>query len=110
MEIQETKTVWVAWTNTDNTEGRGRQVPKAVCETKATALRIGRRGYIQGSDCPVSSRIAVKINNSWLVPGVIHIATREDEAKQKRIDEQQTAIEKAKSLGLTDEDIANLSR
>ena len=43
MEIQDTKQVWLAMTNTDCTEGRGRQYPKFVCEKKATAIRLGKK-------------------------------------------------------------------
>lgn len=105
MEIQETKTVWVAWTNTDCTEGRGRQIPKAVCEKEATAIRLGKKGSVQGSDCNVTECTAVKVNNTWLVPGDIKPESKEDEAAQKRIDAKRAALEKAKAAGLTEEDL-----
>ncbi|MES9841194.1 MAG: hypothetical protein ABW134_11630 [Candidatus Thiodiazotropha endolucinida] len=105
MEIQESKEVWVAWTNTDCTEGRGNQIPKVVCETEATALRLGKKGYVQGSDCPVSKAMAVKINNQWLVPGRVEMESREDRAIQERIDKKRAAIEKAKAAGLSEDDL-----
>ena len=108
MEIQETKKIWIAVTNTDCTEGRGFQRPKAICETKATALRLGKKGYIQGSDCPVEEGIAVKVNNRWLVPWPIETASSEDFAAQKRLDEYQAVLNKARELGLTPEDIKTL--
>ena len=40
IEIQESKTVFIAWTNTDLTEGRGVQIPLAVCESQTTAKRL----------------------------------------------------------------------
>lgn len=105
MEIQNSKEVWVAWTNTDCTEGRGRQIPKAVCDLKATAIRLGRKGSVQGSDCQVSKSIAVMVNNCWLIPGVIHAQTPEDVKAQNHMDKKQAAMEKAKAAGLTDEDL-----
>ncbi|MBN58699.1 hypothetical protein [Thalassolituus sp. UBA3500] len=105
MEIQETKTVWVAWTNTDCTEGRGRQIPKAVCESEATAMRLGKKGYVQGSDCPVREAVAVKVNNCWLVPGKIEPISSEDVAAQARIDARRAALKKAKDAGLTDDEL-----
>jgi hypothetical protein len=110
MEIQDTKKVWVAWTNTDCTEGRGRQIPKSVCEAEATAIRVGKKGYVQGSDCPVSEAIAVRVNNCWLVPGVIVPTIKDDIATQKRLDEKRAVIEKAKAAGLTEEDLNALGR
>lgn len=105
MEIQDTKEVWVAWTNTDCTEGRGYQVPRAVCQSKATAVRLGKKGYVQGSDCPISKTLAVKINNTWLVPGLIHTASREDKDAQKRVDDKRAALQKAKDAGLTEAEL-----
>lgn len=105
MEIQETKTVWVAWTNTDLTEGRGFVVPKAVCELETTAIRVGRRGSVMGSDCHVSEALAVKIKNQWYVPGIIIPAKKADKALQKEADAKREVIAKAKAAGLTDDDI-----
>lgn len=108
MEIQESKEIWVAWTNTDCTEGRGRQIPKAICATKATAIRLGRRGYVQGSDCPVSCEVAVKVKGRWLVPGEITPPTKEDDKSQQVLDKANAALDKAKDAGLTDEEIKML--
>ena len=105
MKIQKSKNVWVAWTNTDLTEGRGNSIPKAVCEMEATARRLGKKGSVQGSDCYITESIAVLINNEWLVPGVIKKPTSEDEKNQIRIDEEKKVIEKAMAAGLTDEDL-----
>jgi hypothetical protein len=105
MEIQDTKQVWVAWTNTDCTEGRGWIIPKAVCEKKATALRLGKKGSVQGSDCDVEEVTVVKVGNRWMVPGNIIAPSKEDLSMQKRIDEKDAAIERAKAAGLSDEDL-----
>ena len=110
MEIQDTKSVWVAWTNTDCTEGRGRKIPKAVCESEAAAIRLGRKGSVQGSDCGVTECTAIKVNNKWLVPGDIKPATKEDEAYQKGIDAKRAVLKKAKAAGLTSEDLRLLGK
>jgi len=109
MKIEDAKTVWVAWTNTDLTEGRGLQIPKAVCEMKTTAVRMGKKGSVQGTNCNVTKETAVKIAGSWLVPGRIHSATREDKAEQERIDARADALKRAKEAGLTDEDVRLLA-
>ena len=66
MKIEDSKKVWVAWSNTDLTEGRGKPIPKAVCEEESTAVRLGKKGDVQGSDCYISESIAVKLNNHQL--------------------------------------------
>lgn len=109
IKIQDIKDVWIAWTNTDCTEGRGRQIPRAVCATKATAIRMGKKGYIQGGDCPVKKGIAVRINDQWLTPGYIQEANNQDVTTQKRIDEKSAVLKKAKAAGLTETDLKILS-
>ena len=115
--IAETKEVWVAWTNTDCTEGRGQEVPLAVCEAESTARRMGKRGSVQGSDCRVNREVAVCLDGrfGWLVPGRIQSPSREDEEEERRLEAQREAaarkreaLERAKAAGLSDEDIKAL--
>lgn len=109
--MTETRIVWVAYTNTDCTEGRGHDVPIAVCAAEATALRLARRQYVQGSDGPVRKMELVKIDGIWYAPGAaitVIEPTREDVAAQVAIDAKREAIAKAKAAGLTDADLAAL--
>ena len=53
-QAREKRTVWVAYTNTDCNEGRGHDVPIAVCAAEATALRLARKQYVQGTDARVA--------------------------------------------------------
>lgn len=110
MEIQETKRVWVAWTNTDCTEGRGRQVPLHVAESYEAAVRLGRKGSVQGCDCTVTESVAVKVANQWLVPGQIQYETKGDKALRLLREKRDAAIDRAKAAGLSDDDIAALVR
>lgn len=103
----ETKEVWVAWTNTDLTEGRGKRVPLAVCELETTAIRLGRKGYVMGSDCPVTKETAV-FYGGWLIPGVIEPSTGADGAAQMALNARRSAEAKAKAAGLTDAEIKAL--
>ena len=107
-EIQERKTVWVAYTNTDCTEGRGKEIPKAVCETEATAIRLGKKGYVMGSDCPVRESLALKVKGVWLVPGLIVPENDDDKATQSKINKKREALEKARKAGLTEDDLKAL--
>lgn len=108
LTIEETKRVWVAWTNTDLTEGKGCPVVKAVAETPETARRLGHKGSVMGSDCYVSEEIAVKARNMWLVPGRIVPETDEDKALRLQREARESAAAKARAAGLSDEDIAAL--
>jgi len=107
MEIQAEKKVWVAWTNTDRNEGRGSEIPLAVCETRTTAERIGKAGGVQGHDCKVTEETAIKVDNRWLVPVIVGIqeATDEDIRKEKAEKRLSATLKKAKDAGLSREEI-----
>ena len=107
----EKKTVWVAYTNTDCTEGRGRDVPIAVCEKEATAKRLAKGKYVQGSDGPVRPIDVAQIEGRWYFPSAavnVILATKEDDQAQAKIDATKVAIDRAKAAGLTDDEIAAL--
>lgn len=104
----ETKTVYIVWTNTDLTEGRGFQVPLHICETMATAIRLSKRAGVQGCDADVRSFEAVKVGAQWCAPFVLKTATREDVQAQKQIDARNAALAKAKAVGLSDDDLRAL--
>lgn len=63
------RTVWVAYTNTDCTEGRGAEVPFAICTFKTTALRLARKCYVQGTDGPVRPMELVNVAGKWCMLG-----------------------------------------
>lgn len=109
--MSETRTVYVAHTNTDCTEGRGRDVPIAVCRMESTARRIARGRYVQGSDGPVHPVNMVEINGRWFLPANcvdIIEPSAGDVAAQEKLDERGAAVAKAKAAGLTDDDIRAL--
>lgn len=100
--------VWVAWTNTDLTEGRGERYPLCVANTPETAARVGRRNGVMGSDCEVTEERAYRIGRRWYVPGRIMAATAEDLQKVKIREAREEAESRARKAGLSDEDIAAL--
>jgi hypothetical protein len=109
--MTETRTVYVAYTNTDCTEGRGHDVPIAVCAAETTALRLARRQYVQGLDGPVRKMELVKIDGKWYAPSsAINVIepTKEDRDVQNQLDKKCAIIEKAKTAGLSDDDIKAL--
>lgn len=109
--MTEKKTVWVAYTNTDCTEGRGHDVPIAVCAAETTALRLARKKYVQGSNGPVRMMELVKIEGKWYAPSAaiaVVEPTPEDIASQAVIDTRREVVAKAKAAGLTDADLLAL--
>lgn len=109
--MNEKKTIWVAFSNTDCTEGRGYDYPIAVCTTEATARRLARKQYIQGSDGPVREMEMVEIDGNWFAPrGALYLnePTREDVASQIIIDTKREAAVRAKAAGLSDDDLKAL--
>ena len=114
----EQKYVWVVWSNTDLTEGRGNEYPMWVCGTEATAQRLRHSAYIQGTDAPVR-KTKVHWENSehkgfgyWVGPVRIEEPTVEDIDIQRRIDEERgrveqkdALIERLRGLGASEEDI-----
>ncbi|MBG5972918.1 hypothetical protein, partial [Proteus vulgaris] len=57
---------------------------------------------------PIRKGIGVKIKNTWYYPSEIEPMTKDDKNKQRLIDAKEVAYEKAKSAGLSDDEIAML--
>lgn len=108
--FDEIKPVWVAWTNTDLTEGRGWQYPLCVADGLETAYRLGRKNYVMGSDCPVTAAQAYRMGGTWYVPGRVVAESAEDLAHRKLREAREQAIERAKAVGLSQSDIELLSK
>ena len=95
---------YVAWTNTDLTEGRGGIIPLAICKLKATAIRLGKGKNVQGCDCEI--RESELFYHDGKLYGPIHLIhpSAEDIAKDVIVTTRDKALAKAKELGLTDEE------
>ena len=102
--------IWVAWSNTDLTEGRGASVPIAVCECEATAIRLGKGHSVQGSNCPVTKHESKMHCGQLYGPVCVISPSVEDRKEQERLDKRVAAIEKARKAGLSEEEIAALSK
>lgn len=115
VETPKQQTVYAVWTNTDLTEGRGREYVQYLCEKKSTALRKAKKNYVMGTDSRVTEEILFNAGRGWYGPVRVIEPSQEDlrveeqltaEAKAKAAKE--AAITKAKSLGLSDADIKAL--
>ena len=108
-----TETLWGVYTNTDLTEGRGREYVKAFCKLRATAVRMSKRGYVQGSDNPIYPIHVLVLDGERVLPTsllLVQEPTPEDVAAEKVFEAMEAALAKAKALGLTDEEIAAIRR
>ena len=116
--LSTTMTGYVVWTNTDLTEGRGLEYPLAICETLSTAKRLAKGKYVQGTDCSVTENTLYRIKTGphgfyhWFGPVRIIEPSKEDLEKEAFLKEQKekeaarnVILEKARVLGLTDEEI-----
>lgn len=107
--MSEQEILWAVYTNDDLTEGRGRQYVKYFCKLQATAIRLAKRGYVQGTDCPVSAVNVLVLEGERVLPTSllrIEQPNPEDETREKQIVAREGAIERAKAAGLSDNDIA----
>lgn len=103
--MENERTAWVVYTNTDLTEGRGWQYPLHVCDKEATAIRLAHKAGVMGSDAEVKAVNLVRAGGAWYGPVQIKQATKEDDHAQKLMDERRAAVARARELGLSDEDI-----
>lgn len=107
-EVKDHVDVYVVYSNRDLTEGRGEEYPMAVCTHKSTAMRLGKNGYVQGSDCPIEKRRAVKVGGLAFFPASavhIHHPTAEDLNLEKRWATREAVLKKLRDAGLTEQDI-----
>lgn len=76
--IEKTKFVYTVYTNTDCTEGRGAEYPIGHCELLETAERIGRKKYVQGSNCPIHKQELPYIGRQLYAPTTVERPSPED--------------------------------
>ncbi len=105
----ETKDVFVLYTNTDLTEGRGNQYPISVCESESTAIREGCKKGVQGTDIRAEKEFAVRIDGNWFASVNIIKPTSDDEMKDETAQKIQAIKEKLKNSGLTAEEMVLLN-
>ncbi len=103
--ITETKKVYIPWTNTDLTEGKGWSIPLAFCTEEATAIRLSKKRGVMGSDCNVTEETIYHINGYWNGRIVLTYPTKEDNSMQTKLNTIKEIKKKALDAGLTIEEI-----
>ncbi len=107
LRITDFKTLWAVRTNSDLTEGRGREYIKHYCECHSTAIRLAKSQYVMGTNCPVEKQTLVKINgsNDWWGIVRVETPTEDDLEREKFFEIRDKAFKKARDLGLSMEEI-----
>lgn len=98
--------LYIVFTNSDLTEGRGFLVPFAWSYNKYTALRLAKRRGVQGSDADVQSIETIEHLGMEYIPIAcvpVEYPTKQDEDLQKQEEERNNAIAKMRELGVTDD-------
>jgi hypothetical protein len=101
-------TAHVVWGNMDLTEGRGPEFPMFICQSLTTAIRMGQKRGVQGSDCHVSEMPLLRYAGWFYGPVRVQPMTDEDGKNEKALDARKKAMDKARAAGLTDEDLKAL--
>ena len=110
LAVEKHISVYVVRVNSDLTEGKGRQVIKAVCAIRSTAVRLARGADVQGSNGQVTEESAFLVGNTWFVPGSITQPTPQD-ARAEDVERQIDVIKrKALEAGLSEADIELLTK
>lgn len=107
--------VYAVYVNTDLNEGRGPIIPLYFCRSRYTAIRLSKGRDVQDSDGEIRTvKLPILPDGTIYAPlafSSIQTPTPEDQAAEARDQAQVRAIaatEKALSLGLTEQDIADL--
>ena len=99
---------YVVYGNTDLTEGKGTRYPRHVCRVMATAVRLSKGTYVQGSDAPIEKAKIWRIGGIWQGPIMLIEPSHSDLEIPKQFDKVKEVEKLALELGLTREDIAIL--
>lgn len=100
---------FVAWSNTDLTEGRGSQIPIAVSKSYSCAERLGRKKGVQGSDASVKKDWLIRLGGQYYGRINLNYATVEDTTNDTKYQQYKEAVARAQALGLTGDDLKILS-
>lgn len=103
----EKRKIYDVSTNTDLTEGRGSEYVKHTCALYSTAIRLARNQYVQGSDCPITVREVDydPATNTYYGKISINLGTPADIAQEEKFTKLQAAVNRAKQLGLSEDEI-----
>ena len=113
MTIQEKDKAFVVSQSIYRPDGRGHNIPLAICRKEATAIRVCKMKGDQGAaNCSIEEIEIFRYDTrfgKWYGPIDLLDSTFEDDAFQNKIYAKNLARKKATDAGLTEEDIKALS-
>lgn len=105
IKISDSHRIFIVFTNSDLTEGRGYPVFVDAFFSETSAKRAAKGIGVQGTDGTIEESIAIYINEQWFIPYNIKKPSINDVAKDKRKEEIKEVLDKIKSLGLTSKEM-----
>lgn len=107
---ESTSRVYVVVSNSDRTEGKGYPVYLASCMNKATALRLAKGAGVQGCDANIVEDISIYRDGKYYICGDIISPSPDDLKVQEAMNKYEKALDDAKKLGLTEDQILALKQ
>jgi len=104
-KIEGTRKIFVAWVNSDLTEGKGYRIPLFICMSRTTAIRLGKGRNVLWSDAFIEEDKIFKIGGKWYGPCLIEHPSREDIEIDEISKRKEEIVAKAKKAGLTEDDL-----
>lgn len=104
-----TMSAWAVISNTNLTDGRGKELILHVCKLRATARRLARKRGVQGSDAEVRKVDTFAHDRCDYGPITLVWPQPSDEKEEVRIHKTKKALARAEKLGLTPEEIEALA-
>lgn len=102
-------TMWVVWTNTDLTEGRGRQIPIAWHESQTDAINSAHKKGVMGSDASVKESPLVKRGAQIYGPVNFQRTTSEGRKGDAARQTKAAIVQKMLDAGLTPDEIQTVT-
>jgi hypothetical protein len=100
---------WGVFVNSDLTEGRGVELLKVVCQLEATARRLAKGASVQGTPGAVREVKLFRYYGKIYGPIEFEFPRTDDKNAQRVLDKKREVIEKAKSLGMSSEELDLIS-
>lgn len=101
---------YIVVSNSDCTEGKGHPVYIAYARNFYTAKRSAQKRGVQGGPADITKERFIQIENTVYAPVLLEQPTQWDIDAEARRQDYEALREKAKTLGLTDEEIDGLTK
>jgi len=105
LKVEVDGTMFVAWVNTDLTEGRGASIPISHCQSRETAIRNGRGKDVQGSDASIDEVPLLRVGQFQYGPVRVQYPSKSDELADAKNKEREELFARLRRLGITEDEL-----